>query len=94
MLPVHFCLTICTVNAQVGPYDMIAKRLSARQLILQYGAKSQVEFVCIICIYVCMYICMYVSVTLKNAHMSHLGMQFYTMTRHYQRTRLYRGRWK
>ena len=41
-----------------------------------------------------MYICMYVSVTLKNARMSHLGMQFYTTTRRCQRTRLYRGRRK
>ena len=32
--------------------------------------------------YVCMYnICMYVSVMLKNARMSHLGMQFYTTTK-------------
>ena len=34
---------------------IIAERLSARQLIPQYGAKSQLEFVC-----------MYVSVTLKE----------------------------
>ena len=31
-----------------------------------------------VCMYVCMYVSMYVSVTLKNARMSHLGMQFYT----------------
>ena len=36
---------------------LVAERLSTRQLIPQYGAKSQLEFVCI---YVDMYICMYV----------------------------------
>ena len=29
----------------------------------------------------CTYVCMYVSVTIKNARMSHLGMQFYTTTK-------------
>ena len=66
---------------------IIAERLSVRQLI----PRRISEIVC--CrtpeatnpashlgdsLYVCMYVCMYVSVTLKNARMSHLGMQFYT----------------
>ena len=58
---------------------VIAECLSARQLIPQYGAKSQLEFVCMyVC--TCMYVYMYVSITLKNARMSRLGMQFYTTT--------------
>ena len=43
--------------------------VAERQLIPQYSAKSQLEFVCI-----------YISVTLKNACMSCLGMQVYTTT--------------
>ena len=46
---------------------IIAERLSVRQLIPRRISEI-----------VCMYVCMYVSVTLKNARMSHLGMQFYT----------------
>ena len=52
-----------TFQRKLYKLHLIAERLSVRQLIPRRISEI---------------VCMYVSVTLKNARMSHLGMQFYT----------------
>ena len=48
-----------------SPDDIIAERLSARQLIVHRISEIVSMYVCM-----CMYVCMYVSVTLRNAIIS------------------------
>ena len=57
-----------TYVQQIGTGELRA--VSTNLLIPQYGAKSQLEFVCI-------FACMFIFTTLKNVHIC-LGMQFYT----------------
>ena len=62
-LPQCFSLSCSDMHIHV---PFIAERLSTRQLIPQYGAKSQLEFVCT-CMYV--YVCMYIYVYVCIYHM-------------------------